>query len=160
MYLFIPLITMAIISREKGTGTIKLLYSSPEAMRRSYFGKYLALVLFIFTASALHFHLWPLRHDQYCKCRQRPYFLWAAGTVSARLCMLRWGYSVSSITVYPIVAAISTMCLLAFLHFADHWGQGTKFVVRDITYWLSMKGRVNTFIRGMITTEDVIYFLP
>src|ERR1700748_859322 len=41
--LFIPLLTMGIISREKNTGTIKLLYSSPVKVRHIVGGKFLAL---------------------------------------------------------------------------------------------------------------------
>ena len=29
---------------------------------------------------------------------------------------------------------------------------------RDITYWLSIGGRVNTFVFGMICSEDLLYF--
>src|SRR5687768_14573949 len=33
LYLYIPLLTMSLISRETGSGTIKLLYSSPVKVR-------------------------------------------------------------------------------------------------------------------------------
>src|ERR1700744_1192702 len=46
LFLFIPLLTMSVISREINNGTIKLLYSSPIKLREIVLGKYLALVVF------------------------------------------------------------------------------------------------------------------
>src|SRR5882757_8893256 len=46
LYLFIPLLTMGLISRETSSGTIKLLYSSPVRVREIVFGKYLAMMIY------------------------------------------------------------------------------------------------------------------
>ncbi|MBO9633821.1 MAG: Gldg family protein, partial [Chitinophagaceae bacterium] len=158
LYLFLPLVTMNAISREKGTGAIKLLYSSPISNATIILGKYLALVIFtlLLTLEILVFGLYGMMTIQHVDipmilCGLLGLFL--LGCVYSAI-----GLFMSSITVYPIVAAISTMCLLAFLHFVGNMGQGTKFV-RDVAYWLSLKGRVNSFISGMITSEDVIYCL-
>ena len=42
LYLYIPLITMGLMSREFSSGTIKLLYSSPIKVREIVFGKFMA----------------------------------------------------------------------------------------------------------------------
>lgn len=46
MYLYLPLLTMGLISRELSSGTIKLLYSSPIRIREIVLGKYLAMMAF------------------------------------------------------------------------------------------------------------------
>lgn len=46
LYLYIPLLTMGLISREINTGTIKLLYSSPIKVSEIIFGKYLAMMVY------------------------------------------------------------------------------------------------------------------
>src|SRR5688572_28963570 len=46
LYLYIPLLTMSLISRETSSGTIKLLYSSPIRVREIVFGKYLAMMVY------------------------------------------------------------------------------------------------------------------
>lgn len=46
LFLFIPLLTMGILSREINNGTIKLLYSSPIRLRDLVLGKYLALMIY------------------------------------------------------------------------------------------------------------------
>ena len=68
------------------------------------------------------------------------------------------GIFMSSLTSYQIVAAIGTLVVLMLLSMVGKWGQEINFV-RDITYWLSINGRSDTFIAGMICSEDVIYFL-
>ncbi|HEY9341080.1 MAG TPA: GldG family protein, partial [Hanamia sp.] len=64
----------------------------------------------------------------------------------------------SSLTSYQVVAAISTLAVLAGLKFVGEIGKSVEFV-RDITYWISIEGRVNNFINGLISSKDVIYFL-
>src|SRR5690606_25246001 len=46
LYLYIPLLTMSLISRELSNGTIKLLYSSPVSMYEIVFGKYIAMLVY------------------------------------------------------------------------------------------------------------------
>ena len=46
LYLFIPLLTMGLFSRELNNGSIKLLYSSPVTTGQIVFGKYLAIMIF------------------------------------------------------------------------------------------------------------------
>jgi ABC-2 type transport system permease protein len=44
LYLYIPLLTMGLISREISSGTIKLLYSSPIKVSQIVFGKFMAMM--------------------------------------------------------------------------------------------------------------------
>ncbi len=46
LFLFVPLLTMGLISREINNGTIKLLYSSPIRTRDIVLGKYIAIMLY------------------------------------------------------------------------------------------------------------------
>ena len=64
----------------------------------------------------------------------------------------------STISRYQIVAAMGTFIVLAFLNYVNMLWQGVEFV-RDITFWLSISGRAEQFISGMICSEDVIYFI-
>ncbi len=57
LYLFIPLITMGLISREISSGSIKLLQSSPISVAEIVFGKYIGIMVYalllIFAAAGL-----------------------------------------------------------------------------------------------------------
>ncbi len=68
------------------------------------------------------------------------------------------GIFMSSITSYTVVAAIGTLGILALLNLMKSWWQDIAFV-RDITYWIAISGRSNTFIAGLITSEDLLYFI-
>ena len=68
------------------------------------------------------------------------------------------GLFMSCLTSYQVVAAIGTLAFLSFLNFIGGVGQEIP-LVRDITYWLALNGRVGLFVAGMINTENLIYFL-
>jgi len=64
----------------------------------------------------------------------------------------------SSLTSYQIVAAVSTFVMIGILSYIGTLWQSVDFV-RDLTYFLSLSGRTNHMLLGLITTKDVIYFL-
>lgn len=46
LYLYIPLLTMGLMSREYSSGSIKLLYSSPVSSIQIIFGKFLSMMIY------------------------------------------------------------------------------------------------------------------
>ena len=46
LYLYIPLLTMGLMSRELNSGSIKLLYSSPVTNTQIILGKYLSMMIY------------------------------------------------------------------------------------------------------------------
>jgi ABC-2 type transport system permease protein len=158
LYLYIPLLTMGLISREINGGTVSLLYSSPIKVREIVLGKYLAmlvyslillLVISIFMVSGI-FDIKSADHGM----------LFAAG-VGFYLLLCAYsaiGLFMSSLTSYQIVAALSTFVMIGILSYIGTLWQGIDFV-RDLTYFLSLSGRTSNMLGGLITTKDVIYFL-
>lgn len=158
LYLYMPLLTMGLMSREFSSGSIKLLYSSPVTSAQIIWGKFMAMmaygallmgVLLIYTMIGLvtvdHFDL--------------PAVL--SGLLSLYLLLCAYsaiGLFMSSLTSYQVVAALGTLVLLAALSYMNQVWQDIDFV-RDITYWLSISGRCNEMISGLICSEDVLYFL-
>lgn len=51
-----------------------------------------------------------------------------------------------------------TLVVLGLLSYVKNLWQEFE-LVREITYWLSISGRSGEFIRGLICSEDVIYFI-
>ncbi|HWW39462.1 ABC transporter permease, partial [Pedobacter sp.] len=158
LYLYIPLITMGIISRETSSGSIKLLYSSPVKLRHVVYGKFAAMLtynlviigvlsLFVIGAAPL------IPHFDY------PHILVAL--FAAYLLINAYaaiGIFVSSLTSYQAVAAISTFVVLAFMNYIGTVGQDMDFV-RDLTFSLSMPSRAERMMAGLLNTRDVIYYL-
>ena len=68
------------------------------------------------------------------------------------------GLFMSTLTSYQIVAALGTLTILGLLQWIGGVGQDIEFV-RDVTYWACISGRASEFIRGLICSEDVLYFI-
>ncbi|WP_418991083.1 Gldg family protein [Alistipes sp.] len=158
LYLYIPLISMGLMSREYASGSIKLLFSSPVSNRAIILGKYLAILVYglaLMAVLALYvFYAW-LTVEHF----DAP-MVWT-GMLGIFLLLCTYsaiGLFMSTITSYQVVAGVGTLAVLAALNYVGEIGQGTAFV-RDITYWLSISGRVYEFIAGMIPSEALIYFV-
>lgn len=158
LYLYIPLLTMSLMSRELGSGSIKLLYSSPVSNSQIIFGKYLSAIVYsLFLVAIL------LVPAIYTACviesPDIPAMLVAVlGVFLTIAAYAAIGLFMSSITKYQVVAAVGTLVVLGALNFIGQVGQSIAFV-RDVTFWLSIRGRTEIFINGMICTRDLLYFL-
>ncbi|WP_292266944.1 Gldg family protein [Butyricimonas sp.] len=158
IYLYIPLITMGLMSREYQSGSIKLLYSSPVKNASIIMGKFLSMMIYglalmaVLGVFVLFAAITVVNFD---------YPMILTGMLGLYLLILAYsaiGLFMSSITKYQVVAAIGTLAILAILNFIGGVGQEYDFV-RNITYWLSITGRSDSFIEGLMASDDVLYFL-
>ena len=158
LYLFVPLLTMGVLSREISSGSIKLLLSSPVKVSEIVMGKFLGimgyglmlifiLLLFVITAS---FSIDAFEISWMLTSLLGLYLLFSAYAAI--------GLFLSSLTSYQVVAAISTLAVLTFLHFIGSLWQDVDFL-RHITYFLSVTGKADSMIFGLIRSKDIIYFL-
>ncbi|MBE6250161.1 MAG: ABC transporter [Bacteroidales bacterium] len=158
LFIYIPLLTMGIMSREKTTGTDRLLLSSPVSETQIVLGKFLSMVFYGFIMlSGL------LIQALLCCVVVKdidagPVFSGLLGLYLLLLAYSAIGIFMSSLTRYQIIAAVGTIAALFGLNYLTTVGQGIP-VVREIAFWVGISGRASTFIRGMICSEDVIYFL-
>ena len=157
LYLYIPLLTMGLMSRELNSGSIKLLYSSPVTNREIVLGKYLTMVVYALLLMAILFV-----YVLYGACTIKAFDFPAVLTGLLGLYLLTCAYGaiglfVSSLTSYQVVAAMGTLAILAALSLVRGVWQDID-IVRDITYWLSIDGRADQFVMGLICSEDVLYF--
>lgn len=158
LYLYMPLLTMGLMSRELSSGSIKLLYSSPVTSSQIIRGKFLAMMLYSLLLIGVL-----LIYTLIGVCTVDHFDLpsvWS-GLLSIYLLMCAYsaiGLFMSSLTSYQVVAALGTLVLLATLSYMNKVWQDISFV-RDITYWLSISGRCNEMIMGLICSEDVLYFI-
>lgn len=158
LYLYIPLLTMGLMSQEYNRGSIKLLYSSPITNRQIIFGKYFSMIVYALILVAILFVYYAFTTFT-IKDIDSPFVLTALLGIFLMICAYAAiGLFMSSLTSYQVVAAVGTLAVLAVLNYIGHVGQEIPFV-RDITYWLSISGRADTFFKGLITSEDFLYFL-
>jgi len=158
LYLYLPLLTMGLMSREINSGTIKLLYSSPIKVREIIFGKFLAMMLYnlVLLAILLLIVICGLYNIHAADAG-----LLFAGLFGMYLLLCTYasiGLFMSCLTSYQVVAALSTLVLLAILNYIGTLWQDIDFV-RDLAYFLSINGRADRMLQGLITTKDTLYFL-
>lgn len=158
LYLYIPLLTMGLMSRELGNSTIKLLYSSPINNLQIIMGKYFSMMLFglILTGILVIYVLFGL-----CTIVNMDLPFVLCGLLGLYLLLCAYaaiGLFMSNLTSYQVIAAMGTLAVLAILNYVQEMGQSIDFV-RDLTYWLSIRGRANEFIQGLLCSEDILYFL-
>lgn len=158
LYLYIPLLTMSVISRELGSGSIKLLQSSPITNVQIVIGKFLGVMgygLLLCCAVLVCMLLASVSVESLD-------FGFVIGGVLGLLLLLSAytaiGLFMSSLTAYPIVAAISTLAALAALNYVGLLGQ-TVDGLREVTYWMSLSGKIDGIINGLFTTREIAYFL-
>lgn len=158
LYLYIPLLTMGLMSRELSSGSIKLLQSSPITNSQIVLGKFLAMVVYGFLLMILTLIVIVVSFYsiEYIDVK---YLLGGVFGLFILICAYASiGLLMSSLTSYQVVAAISTLAVLATLSYIGTVGQSIEWV-RDITYWISIEGRADNFLNGLISSKDVIYFI-
>ncbi len=158
LYLYIPLLTMGLMSREYSSGSIKLLYNSPITNTQIILGKYLSTMIYAFVLIVILFVFvvfagMNIAHFDWGLCLSGLLGIYLLICVYAAI-----GLFMSSITSYQLVAALCTLSVLAILNYVRNLWQNIDFV-RELTYWLSISGRAQKFIEGLICSEDVLYFL-
>ena len=158
LYLYIPLVTMNLMSREYTSGSIKMLYSSPVSNGQIIWGKFLSMVGFVGVLMGVL-----VLYIAVCALTVEHLDLPAVlvGLLGVFLVTCTYaaiGLFMSTLTSYQIIAALGTLAMLSFLHYVGGMWQEVAFV-RDLTYWLSVRGRANEMIVGLLCSEDLLYFL-
>ncbi|QEC42108.1 ABC transporter permease subunit [Pseudobacter ginsenosidimutans] len=157
LYMFIPLLTMGVINREETTGTMKLLTSSPIRIREIVLGKFAGLMVFnlvlsLLIALLLYTGFFSIEHAEF-----KWYFSMVLGYFLLTGAYMAIGLFISCLTSYQIVAGIGTFIAFYILGMIGKLWQEYDFI-RDLTWFLSMKGRIEPFIYGLITTREIFYF--
>lgn len=158
LFLYVPLLTMGIISRETNSGTIKLLFSSPVKISEVVYGKFLSMMVYNLVIVGVMglffvFGIFFIDHIDY------PHVLVALLACYLLLCAYAAvGIFMSSLTTYQVVAGISTFLVLTLLSYIGGYGQGIDFV-RDLTHSLALGMRTKNMIAGLLNTRDVIYYV-
>ncbi|RQO74478.1 ABC transporter permease [Pedobacter sp. KBW06] len=158
LYLYMPLLTMGLMSRETSSGSIKLLQSAPVKIKEIILGKYLAMMsygilmlLILFVYCLIGFFT--------IKSMDIPLLIPGLLSIYLLLCTyVAIGLFLSCLTNYQVVAAVCTLAAFAALNFIGTVGQEIDFI-RDLTSVLSISGRTYLMITGLLSTKDVIYFI-
>jgi len=157
MLIVTPFITMRLISAERSNGTISLLLSAPVSNTEIVLGKYIGVLLFMLI-TLLMISLMPL---SLLTGSDLDLGKIAAGFIGLALLLASYasaGLFLSSLTSSPIISAISTFGFLFFLLILKLISGGSEESSNILSY-LSIVNHLAPFLRGIIDSKDVIYFL-
>ena len=156
--LYIPLLTMGLISEELRNKNINLLYAAPLTNAQIILGKYLSILVYGLLLTGIVSILIVFGNIAIQDFELGVALSGLLGLFLMFAAYASIGLFVSSLTSYPIVAAFGSFLILFGLSRVGMLWQQYEFV-RDITWWLSINGRATEMLRGLICSEDVLYFV-
>lgn len=155
---FLPAVSMRMISEEKKTGTMELLTTLPVRDRDIILGKFLGGLLFLAVALGL-----TLPYAVTVIALGRPdmgpiiggYF----GVAMVGAAYLAIGLLASTWTRNQIIAFIVAALLCAFLYFVDQLIGSAWEVSREYLAQLSFRAHAQNISRGVLDSRDFVFFI-
>jgi ABC-2 type transport system permease protein len=159
IFLFVvPLITMRAYAEEKRSGTIELLMTSPITDFQIVIGKFLgAMSLYGAMLGVTLIHIALL--FAYGNPEWKPILTGYLGLVLLGGCFVSVGLFFSSLTKNQIVAGMFTFVVLLLLWVIGWIGNFSGPTVERLTGYLSLTSHVDDFLRGVIDSQHVVYYL-
>lgn len=159
IFLFVvPLITMRTYAEEKRSGTIELLMTSPVTDFQIVIGKFLgAMSLYGAMLAITLVHIAIL--FRFGNPEWKPIVSGYLGMLLLGGCFVSVGLFFSSLTKNQIVAGMFTFAVLLLLWVIDWMGSLGGPTLARVTSYLSLTGHVEDFLRGIVDTEHVVYYL-
>jgi ABC-2 type transport system permease protein len=154
----IPMLTMGLFAEEKKRGTIELLLTAPVGNFQAMMGKYLASLSFLvlmflssgITISALFIYGSP---------DWKPILSGYLGMLLYGAALLAIGLFISTLTENQIIAVVVTFGLILVLWLIESFATGAEGVTKDVLNYLSVIGHLDDFIKGVIDTANVIFYV-
>jgi ABC-2 type transport system permease protein len=154
----IPMLTMGLFSEEKKRGTMELLLTTPVGLVQTMMGKYLASLTFLvimFLASGITISALFIYGQPEWKTIAGGFlglFLYGAA-------LLALGLFISTLTENQIISVVITFGTILVLWLIESFSAGASGVAKDVLDYLSVIGHLDDFIKGVIDTSHVIYYL-
>lgn len=154
----IPMLTMGLFAEEKRRGTIELLLTTPVGNFQAMMGKYLASLTFlvimllgtVLTIGVLFIYGNP---------ELKPILGGYLGLLLYGAALLSIGLFISTLTENQIVAVVLTFGVILALWLIDSFSSSAIGLTRDVLSYLSVIGHLDDFIKGVIDTSHVIFYL-
>ena len=159
VFLFmLPMITMGLFSEEKKRGTIELLLTAPLTDLQVVMGKFLAAVSFYAIMLAMTWVPTGLLFI-YGAPAWGPILTGYLGIFLYGVSLLAIGLFISTLTENQSIAGVLSFGVILLLWMIDVVAQNATSTMRDVLTYLSILGHLNDFIRGVLASSDVIFYL-
>ena len=158
LLLFSAVLTMRLIAEEKKLGTWELLLTAPVRDSEVVLGKFLASLALLSGMLLLTLY-YPLLLWVFGDPDGGPIFTSYVGLFLLGSAVLSVGLFASSVTSNQIVAAVVAGGILAALWFTGMAAGYAPEAVSKIISYLSLSGYFPGFMRGIIDTRAIVYYL-
>lgn len=156
--LWSPAITMRLLAEEQKLGTLELLMTSPIRDYEIVLGKF-AAVLAILLATLLLTLFYTLLLFLYGDPDPGPLLTGYLGIFLFGGASLAVGMLASSLTANQVVAAIVSFGALLLMLLTNQAAEITSGLAAQILQGVSLSGHFEDFSRGILDTNNVIYYL-
>jgi ABC-2 type transport system permease protein len=159
LFFFAPALTMRLLAEEKRSGTIELLLTKAVTDRQVVVGKFLAALLLI--VIALVFTLpYVITVMSVGNLDLGAVVCGYLGLVLMSAAYISMGLFASSVTTNQIVAFLLALFIGIFFHviFGVLAG-GVGGMLGQVFNYLSLSGHFESLSRGVVDSQDIIYFL-
>jgi len=160
LVLLAPILTMRLLAEEQKLGTLELLLTAPVRDHEVVLGKFLASVG-ILAAMLLTTFYYPVLLLFFAHPDIGPMLSGYFGLLLLGAALLAVGVLASSLTSNQIVAAVLGIGILlafSFAHLILAFAQSVPGAADLLTY-LSLSTHFTDFVRGVIDTKAVVYYL-
>jgi len=154
----IPMLTMGLYAEEKKRGTIELLLTTPVSNVQALLGKYLASVSFLFIMYLVS-GLPVAALFKYGQPEWKPILGGYLGLFLYGTALLAVGLFISTLTENQIVSVVITFGVILVLWLIESFSTSAEGVAKDVLSYLSVIGHLDDFIKGVIDTSHVIFYL-
>ena len=159
VFLFmLPMITMGLFSEEKKRGTIELLLTAPLTDLQIVMGKFLAAVSFYAVMLATTWIPTAVLFV-YADPAWGPILTGYLGLFLYGVSLLAVGLFISTLTENQTIAGALSFGTILLLWMIDVVAQSATATMRDVLTYLSILGHLDDFIRGVLASSNVIFYL-
>lgn len=158
LVLTVPLISMRLFAEERKMRTDELLFTSPVSIGSIVMGKFFAGFLFIMLMLAATL-LYPGILFAYGNPELGPVISGYLGLALLATCFLAVGLLTSSLTENQIVAAVSCFVVLLMFYLININSMSMSGSSKEVLDYLSLIGHYENFVKGVIETKSVVYYL-
>ena len=154
----IPILTMRILAEDKKNGTEVLLLTSPTSLPKIVIGKFLATFTVFLVIVGISF-VYPFIVVIFEGVITTQLVGAYVGFILLGAAFCSVGVFCSSLTENQIIAAIISLVIMFSMWIADQYAATVGGLLGGIMEWMSVLSRYGVFIQGLLSLENIIFFL-
>lgn len=154
----LPFVTMRLFAEEKRNHTIELLLTSPISLAQLVIGKFLSAFLLVVVMLGVT-AIYPLILFLTGNPEGGPILTCYLGTLLMASSIISMGVLFSAMTENQIVAGALAFASGLFFWIINWFTHTAGPVWSDVLGYLSLISHYNNFAQGLLTTNDVLYYL-